>query len=81
MAKPDPRITIHMAASLDCYVRGSRTHETALCFEAEGMSWPYGEKPTFVLTKPELPRMRENIEFYSGDLAQLVNGRLHDAFT
>jgi dihydrofolate reductase len=44
------------------------------------MGWPYGEKPTFVLTNRELPRMRESIEFYSGDLAQLVNGRLRPTF-
>jgi dihydrofolate reductase len=66
--------------AIDCYVMGSRTYETALRFEANGMDWPYGEKPTFVLTNRELPRMRENIEFYAGDLAQLVNERLRPTF-
>ena len=40
----------------------------------------YGDKPTFVLTTRELPRIRDTVEFYSGDLAQFVNGRLRVAF-
>jgi dihydrofolate reductase len=118
MTKPDSRVTIHMAASLDgfiarkdgsvdwletedefeggetldrtaidaflktidCYVMGSRTYETALRFEARGFGWSYGDKPTFVLTTRALPRTRESIEFYSGDLAQLVNRRLRSRF-
>jgi dihydrofolate reductase len=82
MANTDPRITIHMAASLDgfiarkdgsvdwletsdefaggdtmdpgvveaflktidCYVMGSRTYETALRFEAQGLGWAHGDK-------------------------------------
>lgn len=118
MTNPDPRVTIHMAASLDgfiarkdgrvdwletsdefaagdamapefveaflktidCYVMGSRTYETALRFEAQGFGWPYGDKPTFILTSRELPRTRDTVEFYSGDLAQFVNGRLRPAF-
>ena len=42
--------------SIDCYVMGSRTYETALEFEAKGFGWPYGDKPTFVLSSRELPR-------------------------
>ena len=53
---------------------------TALSFEAKGLGWSYGDKPTFVLTSRELPRIRDTVEFYSGDLAQLVNGRLRPAF-
>ena len=49
-------------------------------FEAKGLGWAYGDKPTFVLTSRELPRTRDTIEFYSGDLAQFVNGRLRPAF-
>jgi len=116
--KPDSRVTIHMAASLDgfiarkdgrvdwletsddfaggdtldpgfveafletidCYVMGSRTYETALRFEAQGLGWSNGDKPTFVLTSRELPRIRETVEFYSGDLAQFVNERLRPRF-
>jgi dihydrofolate reductase len=51
-----------------------------LRFEAKGLGWSYGDKPTFVLTHRELPRTRDTVEFYSGDLAQLVNGRLRPAF-
>src|SRR5438477_7741188 len=117
-AHAEPRVTIHMAASLDgfiarrdgrvdwletsdhfesgatmtpqfveeflktidCYVMGSRTYETALDFEAKGFGWSYGDKPTFVLTRRELRRVRETVEFYSGDLARLVNERLRPAY-
>ena len=66
--------------TIDCYVMGSRTYETALNFETKGFGWAYGDKPTFVLTSRELPRTRNTVEFYSGDLAQLVNGRLRPRF-
>jgi dihydrofolate reductase len=66
--------------TIDCYVMGSRTYETALRFEAQGLGWSYGDKPTFVLTHRELPRTRGTVEFYSGDLAQFVNGRLRRTF-
>src|SRR6476469_3566648 len=66
--------------TVDCYVMGSRTYETALNFDSKGMGWPYGDKPTFVLTHRELPRIRNTIDFYSGDLAQFVNGRLRNKF-
>jgi len=59
---------------------GSRTYETALGFEAKGFGWAYGDKPTVVLTRRVLPRTRETVEFYSGDLKQLVNERLRPAF-
>ena len=66
--------------TIDCYVMGSRTYETALRFEAQGLGWSYGDKPTFVLTSRKLPRTRDSVEFYSGDLAQFVNGRLRPTF-
>jgi len=44
------------------------------------LGWSYGEKPTFVLTSRELPRIRNTVDFYAGDLAQFVNGRLRPAF-
>ncbi len=66
--------------TIDCYVMGARTYETALNFEAKGQGWSYGDKPTIVLTHRELPRTRESVEFYAGDLAQLVNDRLRPAF-
>jgi dihydrofolate reductase len=59
---------------------GSRTYETALRFEAQGLGWSYGDKPTFVLTTRALPRVRETVEFYSGNLAHFVNGRLRPTY-
>ena len=66
--------------TIDCYVMGSRTYEAALRFEAQGLGWPYGDTPTFVLTSRALPRVRETVAFHSGDLAQFVNGRLRPAY-
>jgi dihydrofolate reductase len=66
--------------TIDCYVMGSRTYETALGFEAKGFGWAYGSKPTFVLTSRELQRTRDTVELYSGDLARLVNEKLKPAF-
>src|SRR5499425_345590 len=51
--------------TIDCYVMGSRTYETALNFEAKGFGWSYGDKPTFVLTSRDLPKARPTVEFYS----------------
>ena len=76
----DPGFVEAFLKTIDCYVMGSRTYETALSFEAKGLGWAYGDKPTFVLTNRELPRTRNTVEFYSGDLAQLVNGRLRPTF-
>ena len=66
--------------TIGCYVMGSRTYETALAFEAKGLGWAYGDKPTFVLTRRELPRTRKTVEFYCGDLAKLVNERLRPMY-
>jgi dihydrofolate reductase len=66
--------------TIDCYVMGSHTYETALDFEAKGLGWSYGDKPTFVLTHRDLPKTRDTVEFYSGDLAHLVNERLKPSF-
>ena len=76
----DPAFVETFLKTIDCYVMGSRTYETALHFEAQGFGWAYGDKPTFVLTSRELPRTRDSVEFYSGDLAELVNGRLRSTF-
>lgn len=66
--------------TIDCYVMGSRTYETALHFEAQGLGWVYGSKPTFILTSRDLPRTRDTVEFYSGDLAHFVNAQLRPSF-
>ena len=80
-ATMDPGSVDAFLKTIDCYVMGSRTYETALSFEARGFGWSYGDKPTFVLTRRELPRTRDTVEFHSGDLAQFVNGRLRPAFS
>jgi dihydrofolate reductase len=51
-----------------------------LGFDAKGLGWAYGTKPTFVLTRRDLPRTRDTVEFYSGDLASFVNERLRPRF-
>ncbi|MBS0657150.1 MAG: dihydrofolate reductase [Verrucomicrobia bacterium] len=66
--------------SIDCYVLGSRTYETALKFDQQGLGWPYSDKPTFVLTRRELPRRRESVEFHAGDLAEFIERRLRPAY-
>lgn len=61
--------------TIDCYVMGSRTYEHALEL-SKSYGWAYGDKPTMVVTTRNLPIVRQNIEFYSGDLNKLVNERL-----
>src|SRR5512138_3917429 len=72
----DPELVEAFLKSIDCYVMGSRTYETALDFEARGMGWAYGDTPTIVLTSRQMRKISDSIEFYSGDLARLVNERL-----
>ena len=76
----EPEFVEAFLKTIDCYVMGSRTYETALNFEAKGFGWAYGDKPTFVLTSRELPRNRETVEFHCGDLAKFVNERLRPVF-
>jgi dihydrofolate reductase len=66
--------------TIDCYVMGSRTYETALGFEDKGLGWSYGDKPIFVLTHRPLRKNRNTVEFYSGDLERLVHERLKPRF-
>jgi dihydrofolate reductase len=54
---------------------GSRTYEHALEL-SKSYGWAYGDVPTIVLTHRNLPVDRKNIEFYSGELDQLVSERL-----
>jgi len=76
----DPDFVETFLKTIDCYVMGSRTYELALSFENKGVGWAYGDKPTFVLTSRDLPRTRDTVEFYSGDLAQFVDGQLRPRF-
>jgi dihydrofolate reductase len=75
-----PELVAAFLASIDCYVMGARTYETALNFEARGLGWVYGDTPTFVLTTRDLPKARDTVEFCSGDLARIVNERLKPRF-
>ena len=52
---------------IDCYVMGARTYEQAL-----ELGWPYGDVPVVVVTRRNLKTDRTTVEFYSGDLDQLV---------
>ena len=61
--------------TIDCHVMGSRTYEHALEL-SKAYGWPYGDTPTIVVTRRDLPIERPNIEIYSGDLHKLVNKRL-----
>jgi dihydrofolate reductase len=66
--------------TIDCYVMGSRTYETALRFESQGFGWSYGDKPTFVLTSRALPRTRDSVEFHSGEIAAFISERLRPKY-
>lgn len=57
--------------TIDCYVLGSRTYEHAL-----KLGWPYGDTPTVVVTSRDLPKEKNSVEFYSGELKTLVNEKL-----
>jgi len=65
--------------SIDCYIMGSNTFEFATELSKEH-GWPYGNKPTIVLTSRNLKSALKNIEFYSGDLNLLVNSKLRPRF-
>ncbi len=56
---------------IDCYMMGSRTYEHAL-----KLGWAYGDTSVFVLTNRDLPKIRETVEFYSGDLKNFINDKL-----
>jgi dihydrofolate reductase len=75
-----PEFVAAFLETIDCYVMGARTYETAVAFEAEGLGWAYGDKPTFVLTRRDLRKTRDTVHFCSGDLALLVNDRLKPQF-
>ena len=75
-----PESVAEFLRTIDCYVMGSRTYETALDFESRGLGWSYGEKPTFVLTHRPLRKTRTTVEFHAGDLQRFVEERLRPAF-
>ena len=61
--------------TIDCYVMGARTYEHALAL-SKSYGWPYGGKPTVVVTSRNLPADMPGVEFYSGNLDELVKERL-----
>lgn len=75
-----PEVVQQFLSTIDCYVMGSRTYEVALDFESKDQGWVYGGKPTFVLTRRTLRKVRDSVEFHAGDLAQLLNQRLKPRF-
>ena len=72
----DPEYVKEFLSTIDCYVMGSKTYETALNFEAKGFGWAYGDTPTIILTTRDLPKNRESVGFYNGELATLINEQL-----
>lgn len=75
-----PESVAEFLRTIDCYVMGSRTYETAMDFDARELGWAYGDKPTFVLTRRELRKTRGTVEFYAGDLGRLMEERLRPNF-
>jgi len=75
-----PESVAEFLRTIDCYVMGSRTYETALDFESKGLGWAYGDKPVFVLTHRQLRQARNTVEFYAGDLQTFVNEKLKQRF-
>ena len=61
--------------TIDCYIMGSHTYELAMEL-SKSYGWPYGDKPTIVLTTRNFPNERRNVEFYSGNLTALVTESL-----
>lgn len=75
-----PESVAEFLDTIDCYVMGSRTYETAARFDAQGLGWPYGDKPTFVLTRRDLQTTRRTVGFCSGDLSRIVEDELKPNF-
>ena len=75
-----PETVAEFLKTIDCYVMGSRTYETALAFEAKGFGWAYGDTPIVVLTRRALPKTRPTVGFYAGDLGELIERRLRPRF-
>ena len=77
---PDPAFVKDFLASIDCYVMGSKTYETALGYERSGQGWAYGDTPTVVLTRRDLPPVRPTVQFASGDLPPFFGERLRPKY-
>ena len=66
--------------TIDCYVMGSRTYEHAMEL-SRTHGWAYGNTPTVVLTHRKLPAVNDSVEFFQGDLNELVNDGLRRGHT
>lgn len=55
-------------SDIDCLVMGSTTYEQVLTFG----EWPYGDRPTYVLTHRDLPQETDAVEFFEGDVDELA---------
>ncbi|MCA9244570.1 MAG: dihydrofolate reductase [Phycisphaerales bacterium] len=66
---------IAFLGTVDCFVLGARTYETAL-----KLGWPYSDVPVIVLTTSNMPADRASVQFLSGDLAGLVRERLRPRY-
>lgn len=55
-------------ADVDALVVGSKTYEQVLGFG----EWPYGRKPTYVVTRRDLPRATDEVELFGGDPGALA---------
>lgn len=56
-------------AGVDCLVMGSKTYEQILGFG----EWPYGERPTFVVTQRDLPFASDSVELVDKDIEVLAD--------
>jgi dihydrofolate reductase len=61
--------------TIDCYVMGANTYALAVELSKQ-YGWAYGNKPTIVVTNRNLIDDRPNIQFYSGNLNELVSEKL-----
>jgi dihydrofolate reductase len=76
----DPEFVKTFLASIDCYVMGSKTYETALGYERQGLGWAYGDTPVVVLTGRELVPARPSVRFVSGDLGEVFEKQLRPRY-
>ena len=65
--------------TIDCYVMGSKTYELAVEL-SKNYGWAYGDTKTIVVTNRILPKEKETVEFYTGDLVKLVEEVLQPNF-
>lgn len=54
--------------SVECLVMGATTYEQVLGFG----EWPYEQKPTYVITRRDLPLASSAVELFDGDLDSLA---------